>query len=83
MPGPINWTTQVGSELGGFTVGHCAKMNGNPAVARISGVREQAGQVRVLLEFKAPQPVDVPEGATSTRFDLDWRCISSTWRPAT
>lgn len=76
------WRFRAGDTLGGFTVGHRAKMRGNTNTAYIVGLREEAGVVRVLLDFEHAQPVDAPEGATSCRFDLDYRNISSTWGSA-
>ncbi|WP_432262904.1 hypothetical protein [Cupriavidus sp. TMH.W2] len=71
-----------GYEMGGFVVGHAAKMNGNPATATIVALETRDGRPLVTVQYPTPQRVDAPEGATSTRFETDWRSISATWRPA-
>lgn len=76
------WRFRAGDTLGGFTVGHRATMRGNPTAGYIVGIREEGEVVRVLLDFAEPQPVDVPGGATSTRFELDYRKVTSTWTSA-
>lgn len=75
----IEWKYKAGDTLGGFTVGHKARMNGNSNDAFIIGVRLDGDKVRILLTFLKPQPVDAPEGATSFRFDVPWHNISCTW----
>ena len=69
----------VGYSVGGFTVGNLATMVRSKAVGTIIALGERDGQQTVTLEFEQPQPVDAPEGATATRFELSWRNISSTW----
>ena len=69
----------VGYSVGGFTVGNLATMVRSTAVGTIIALGERDGQQTVTLEFEQPQPVDAPEGATATRFELSWRNISSTW----
>lgn len=71
------------TEVGGFTVGHFAKMNRCFAVAVIKHVEQGESGPVITLEFEQPQLVDAPAGATSTRFIVDWRSISSTWAPYT
>lgn len=78
----MKFNETIGFTVGGFTVGHKATMNGSKAVGTIAGISEDTGRMRILLAFPEPQPGDGPEGATATRFELDWRNISSTWREA-
>ena len=68
-----------GYTLGGFTVGHAATICRCAAVGTIVGVDEREGRCIVTVEFDEPQPVDVPEGATSKRFELAHTAITSTW----
>lgn len=74
------WNIKAGATAGGFTVGHAAKRNGNPVAGLIVGVREENGVAYVLLRYLTPQPVDVPEGATATDFEVRAGGISCTWR---
>jgi len=71
----------IGYTAGGFTVGNLATMTRSTAVGTIIRLGQRDGRQTVTLEFAEPQPVDAPEGATSKRFDLDWRSITSTWAP--
>lgn len=71
----------IGHTVGGFTVGHLATMSRSKAVGTIVGVKDESGRRLVTLEFDEPQPVDVPEGVTARRFELDFHNISSTWAP--
>lgn len=73
------WRFRAGDSMGGFTVGHRAKMNGNPNTAYIIGLREEAGVVKVLLDYPEPQPCDAPAGAKIARFEVLYRNISCTW----
>lgn len=79
----LNETLQLrkpaGYEVGGFTVGHVAKMNGNQSVARIVDLNDAQAGLLVTLEYECEQPVDAPEGATSRFFEVPARKISSTW----
>lgn len=77
----LRYEQPVGTTIGGFAVGHHAKMNGNPNAGTIVGVKEENGRVRVTVQFPEPQPLDGPEGATSVRFEMDWRNVTSTWAP--
>lgn len=70
----------IGYTVGGFTVGHKATMNGSKAVGTIAGISEGEECTKIVLAFEEPQPVDVPEGATATRFELSWFNITSSWR---
>lgn len=69
----------AGYTIGGFTVGHAAKMSGNPNEATIVDVHNE-DRLTVLLEFEEPQPVDVPEGATCRRISVPYTRVTSTWR---
>lgn len=69
----------VGFSLGGFTVGHRAAVGFTKAVATIVGIKDDGDRRKVTVEFDESQPVDVPEGATAKRFELDFRAIKSTW----
>lgn len=77
----LRYEQPIGTAIGGFVVGRYAKMNGNPNTGTIVGVKDENGRVKVTVQFPEPQPLDGPEGARSTRFELDWRNISSTWAP--
>lgn len=72
----------AGYTIGGFTVGHNAKMNGNSAVAMIVDLKTIGDVLAVLLEFSEPQPLDVPEGATTRFIEVRSQLISATWRQA-
>jgi hypothetical protein len=80
----LNATNQLrklaGYTAGGFTVGHMAKMNGNPNEARIIDVNDMKSGTVLTLEFSTAQPVDAPEGSTSFFFEVPGRNISCTWR---
>lgn len=77
----LRYEQPIGTAIGGFVVGRYAKMNGNPNTGIIVGVKDEDGRVKVTVQFPEPQPLDGPEGATATRFELDWRNIASTWAP--
>lgn len=74
-----NFDQEVGFSVGGFTVGHRASVGFTKAIATIVGIKDDGGRRKVTIEFDEPQPVDVPEGATARRFELDFRTIKSTW----
>jgi len=75
-----DWKFKAGDTVGGFTVGHFAKRNGNPAAGVIVAVREQDGVPCVLLRYLEPQSVDAPDGATAVDFEVQARGISFTWQ---
>lgn len=76
------WNFREGSTMGRFTVGHRALMSGNPNSAFIIGLRRVGAEVRVLLHFLTPQPVEGSVGEPSERFDVSHIKIGSTWGPA-
>lgn len=69
----------AGFTMGGFTVGHAAKMNGNSNEAMIVDVIGDESPLCVVLEYPEPQPVDCPQGGMSTRFQVPATKVSSTW----
>ncbi len=72
---------RYGFAIGGFAVGNAAKMNGSSAEGTIIGIQaHERGRTKITIEFDTPQPVDIPEGSTSRRFELDHRGLSATWR---
>lgn len=75
------WLFAAGTTLNGFTVGHLAKRIGNPNTAFIVGVREVAGQIFVLLDYPKAQPLNPSGLAFSSRFEVLYTDIASTWRP--
>ncbi len=75
----MNFNQPIGYTVDGFTVGHAATMCRSNAVGTIVGVEDRDGLCIVAVEFDEPQPVDVPEGATSKRFELARTAITSTW----
>lgn len=78
----LTFNQPIGYQLGGFTVGHSAMMNGSKAVGTIVGVEDVDGRRKVTLEFAEPQATDV-DGVSCNRFELDFSSISSTWeRPS-
>lgn len=78
---PLQFEQPIGTQIGGFVVGHRAKMNRCDAVGTIVGLSEREGTGPVVtLHFDIPQPVDFPEGRTSQRFSMPWRNVSCTWR---
>lgn len=72
--------TDPGQSIGGFVVGHCATVKRCAAIGTIAAVKQEGNAITVTVLYDTPQPVDAPEGATATRFELDWRWISSTWK---
>lgn len=78
---PLQFEQPIGTQIGGFIVGHRAKMNRSDSVGTIVGLSEREGTGPVVtLYFDTPQPVDFPEGATCQRFSMPWRNVSCTWR---
>ncbi|MFY2658516.1 hypothetical protein ACOTC5_31425 [Achromobacter xylosoxidans] len=80
-PTDQEWRMAAGDTLGGFTVGHLAKVIGNPSAAFIIGLRHNAidmGRVDVLLDYPSARPDDAPAGATSCRLQVTDASISST-----
>lgn len=75
------WQKPIGYTVGGFTIGHLATMARSKAIGTIVDLGGRDGRLTVTLEFNEPQPVDAPEGATSRRFELDSRNVTSTWIP--
>lgn len=75
----MKYNQPIGCAVGGFTVGNAATMVRCQAVGTIVGVEDRDGRRMVTVEFDDPQPVDVPEGATSKRFELPHTSITSTW----
>lgn len=75
----LKFIQPIGYQLGGFTVGHAAMMNGSNAVGTIVGIEDVDGRRKVTLEFAEPQPTDVA-GVSCNRFELDFSSISSTWQ---
>lgn len=72
---------RYGFAIGGFAVGNAAKMNGSFAVGTIIGIQaDGGGRTKVTIEFDTPQPVDIPEGSTSRRFEVDHCGLAATWR---
>lgn len=69
----------LGTQLFGFTIGYRAKVSFTKAVGTIVGIRNESSEIKVTVAFDEPQPVDGPEGAAATRFDLGWRAIQATW----
>ncbi|MBK4735997.1 hypothetical protein [Noviherbaspirillum pedocola] len=78
----IQFDQPIGHSVGGFTVGHQATMSSSKAQGTITGLKHENGQLIVSLFFAQPQPVDAPQGALCHYFHLNWRNITSTWRPA-
>lgn len=79
IDGKVQFNQPIGFSLGGFTVGNAATMTRCTAVGTIVGVEDRDGRRFVTIEFDEPQAVDVPEGATSKRFELTHTNITSTW----
>lgn len=71
----------AGYSVGGFVVGHSAKMNGFSQEATIIDLLDDGPRLKVLLEFDEPQPAVGVEGEVHTRFfEVPFTAISSTWR---
>ena len=78
----------AGYSVGGFVVGHSAKMNGFSQEATIIDLLDDGPRLKVLLEFDEPLPVNGVEVVQNERvyerltrfFELPFTAISSTWR---
>lgn len=81
LPPKPDFRQPVGTSVDNFTVGDLATMVRCHSVGVIIDVRPAGGRLLVTVEFARPQPVDVPEGAFASRFELDRRNITSTQRP--
>jgi hypothetical protein len=75
----VQYDQPIGTTVGGFTVGHRATVSFTKAIGTIVGVGVSDGTTMVTLDFAEPQPVDIPEGARTKRFFLDFKSIKSTW----
>lgn len=75
-----DWKFKAGDTVGGFTVGHFAKRNDNPATGVIVAVREHSGAPCVLLRYLEPQPMNAPDGASAVDFEVGAGDICCTWQ---
>ena len=73
-------TRTPGYACGGFVVGHRARVAFTREIGTIVELIEQDNKpLRLVIEFGTPQPVDVPDGAVSNRFEIDARTVTATW----
>jgi hypothetical protein len=70
----------AGFTFGGFTVGHRATMVGCNVAGLIIDLLPKGDKASIVLQFDSPQPVDAPQDATSTVFELPPTSITSTCR---
>jgi hypothetical protein len=76
----VRFEQPIGHTVGGFTVGHLAKMKNRTAVGTIVEVVEGEVGPEITLEFAEPQPTDLP-GEMARRFQIGFDNIASTWMP--
>ncbi|MBN3729515.1 hypothetical protein [Burkholderia sp. Tr-20390] len=77
----VRYCKPIGYQLGGFVVGHRARMSGGSGDATIVDLRADHGGPLVTLEFEEPQVVDWPVGALAQRMEIGFEKVASTWTP--